>query len=203
MSKEQRFWDWFKVNESKYFFLNQIDSDYEREQLLDDLLSHIHEYCDQLFFEVGGYPDEKQDLIITAEGDARFFNEVEALVEHAPELEYWNVIAFKPIREDLTTEYKSIVLDPKLMYFIPLNNKSDPNKVGLRVYTENYNASIQNDFLFATYLVLDNILGERSSVLDIGYVEIESLSAVDSREDLIELTQLLRYLKWKKSKLST
>ena len=72
MSREQQFWDWFKVNEAKYFSLNQITDDYEKERLLDDLLSHLHEYCDQLFFEVGGYPDEKQDLIITAEGDTSF-----------------------------------------------------------------------------------------------------------------------------------
>jgi len=76
MSKEQQFWDWFKENEAKYFFLNQINDDNEKERLLVDFLSHLHEYCDQLFFEVGGYPNEKQDLIITAEGDMTFFDKV-------------------------------------------------------------------------------------------------------------------------------
>ena len=51
--------------------------------------------------------------------------------------------------------------------------------------------------------MLDNILGEKSSALDVGYVEIESLPAVHEREELIELTKLLRYMKWKKSKLNT
>ena len=201
MSKEQQFWDWFKVNEAKYFFLNQINDDNEKERLLDDFLSHLHEYCNQLFFEVGGHPNEKQDLIITAEGDTDFFDEVENLVKKAPQLEYWNVLAFKPVREDYITEYNNIKLDPKTMYFIPLNN-NDPKQIGLRIYIDNYTSSNKEDFLTATYLVLDNIVGEKSNALDIGYMEIESLSSISEREELIELTKLPRYIKWKKSKLN-
>lgn len=202
MSKEQQFWDWFKENEAKYFFLNQINDDNEKERLLDDFLSHLHEYCDQLFFEVGGYPDEKQDLIITAEGDMTFFDKVKTLVKKAPLLEYWNVIAFKPIREDYVTEYNSIKLDPKTMYFIPLNN-NDPKRIGVRIYIANYNPTNKEDFLTATYLVLDNILGEESNAMDIGYVEIETLPSIPEREELIELTKLPRYIRWQKAKLHT
>lgn len=201
MSKEQQFWDWFKENEAKYFFLNQINDNDEKERLLDDLLSHLHEYCDQLFFEVGGHPNEKQDLIITAEGDTDFFDEVETLVKKAPQLEYWNVLAFKPIREDYITEYNSIKLDPKRMYFIPLNN-NDPKRIGLRIYIDNYTSSNKEDFLTATYLVLDNLVGEKSNALNIGYIEIESLSSISEREELIELTKLPQYIEWKKLKLN-
>ncbi|MFA6083776.1 hypothetical protein [Mucilaginibacter sp.] len=201
MSKEQQFWDWFKENEAKYFFLNQINDNNEKERLLDDFLFHLHEYCNHLFFEVGGYPNEKQDLIITAEGDTDFFDEVETLVKEAPQLEYWNVLAFKPVREDYTTEYNSIKLDPKGIYFIPLNN-NDPNRIGLRIYIDKYTPINKEDFLTAVYLVLDNILGEKSNALDIGYVEIESLSSISEKEELIELTKLPQYIKWKRSKLN-
>ena len=202
MSKEEQFWDWFKENEAKYFFLNQIIDDNEKEQLLDDFLSHLHEYCDRLFFEVGGHPNEKQDLIITAEGDTDFFDKVETLVKKAPQLEYWNVLAFKPIKEDYITEFNSIKLDPKTMYFIPLNN-NDPKKIGLRIYIDNYIPTDKKDFLTAAYLVLDNIIGEKSNALDIGYVEIESLSSMLERKELIELTKLPQYINWKKTKLNT
>jgi hypothetical protein len=202
MSKEKQFWDWFKDNEAKYFFLNQINDDNEKERLLDEFLEHLHIYCDKLFFEVGGYPNEKQDLIITAEGNMDFFDKVESLVKQAPQLEYWNVIAFKPVMEDCTTEYNDIKLDPKAMWFIPLNNKTSP-KIGLRVYVGNYNSTNEKHFLTAVYLVLDNILGEKSNALDIGYVEIESLPSIPEREELIELTKLPRYIDWKKSKNNT
>jgi hypothetical protein len=201
MTKEQQFWDWFKENEAKYFFLNQINGDNEKERLLDDFLLHLHKYCDQLFFEVGGHPNEKQDLIITAEGNTDFFDEVEALVKKAPQLEHWNVLAFKPVREDYTTEYNSIKLDPKMMYFIPLNNKNS-KKIGLRIYIDNYNSTNKDDFLTATYIALDNTLGEKSNALDIGYLEIVNLPfSITEREELIKLTKLPQYIKWKKSKL--
>jgi hypothetical protein len=202
MTKEQQFWDWFKENEAQYFFLNQINDEDEKERLLDEFLEHLHIYCDKLFFEVGGYPNEKQDLIITAEGDTDFFDKVEYLVKQSPQLEYWNVIAFKPVMEDCTTEYNDIKLDPKTMWFIPLDNKAS-QKIGLRVYVDNYNPTKEKDFLTATYLVLDNILGEKSNALDIGYVEVENVPSIPEREESIELTKLLRYIEWKKSKIST
>jgi hypothetical protein len=201
MSKEQQFWDWFKANEAKFFFLNQINDDDEKETILDDLLSHLHEYCDHLFFEVGGYPDEKQDLIITAEGNIDYFDKVEFLVKQAPQLEYWNVIAFKPVVDGGTIEYNGIKLNPETMCFDPLSNKSS-QKIGLRIYIDNYNSNNKKDFLTATYLVLDNILGEKSNAMDIGYVDIETLPSIPEREELIELTKLPRYIKWKKSKLN-
>jgi hypothetical protein len=199
MSKEKQFWDWFKKNEAKYFFLNQINDDNKRERLLDDFLDHLHIYCDQLFFEVGGYPNEKQDLIITAEGDTDFFDKVESLVNQAPQLEYWNVIAFKQAMKDSTTEYNGIKLDPKTMWFIPLSNKASP-KIGLRIYIDNYNPTNEEDFLTATGLVLDNILGEKLNALNIGYIETVNLDSVPEKEDLIELLKLSRYIEWKKSK---
>ncbi|RFZ81683.1 hypothetical protein DYU05_17820 [Mucilaginibacter terrenus] len=201
MFKEKQFWDWFKENEAKYFFLNQINDDDEKERLLDIFLSHLHEYCDHLFFEVGGHPHEKQDLIITADGDTDFFDLVETLVKQAPVLEYWNVIAFKPAREDFTVGYNGIELNPKDMWFIPLNSKNS-QKIGLKILIENYASSNKEDFLTASYLVLDNMLGEKSNAQDIGYVEIENLPSFPEREELIELVKLSRYIKWKKSKNS-
>ena len=199
MSKEKKFWDWFKKNEAKFFFLNQIDDKDEKESILDEFLENLHSYCDSLYFEIGGRPNEKQDLIITAEGDTDFFNKVETLVNQAPELEHWNIIAFKPVMEDFITEYNGIKLDPKSMYFIPLGNEAS-QKIGLRIYVDNYNSSNEKDFLYIAYLVLDNILGEKSNALDIGYVEMETLPAVSERKELIELTKLPRYIVWKKSK---
>ena len=199
MSKEKQFWDWFKNNEGKYFFLNQIDDAIEKEKLLNEFLDRLHNYCDQLFFEIGGYPDEKQDLIITAEGDTDYFNQVETIVKSASELDYWNVIAFKPVRADYLTEYNGITLDPNKIWFIPLNNNDNPGKIGLRLYSDNYNESKKIDFLSAAYIVLDNILGEKSNALNIDYVEIQTPS-LSQKEESIELNKLPRYIEWWKSR---
>ena len=199
MTKQQLFWNWFKANEVKYYFLDRITDENEKEMILEDLLAHLHEYCDQLFFEVGGYPDEKQDLIITAGGNSEFFDKVEDLVSQSPSLEHWNVIAFKPAMENAVVEYNGIELNPETIYFIPLTSKTS-SKIGLRIYIENYNSTHQKDFLTAAYLMLDNILGEKSNALNIGHVEIENLAVILEKEDLIEIIKLPRYIEWKRSK---
>jgi hypothetical protein len=139
---------------------------------------------------VGGHPDEKQDLIITAEGDTDFFDNVEALVMQAPPLTYWNIIAFKPAIGIGTIEYNGIKLNPETMYFNPLSNKAS-QKIGLRIHIDNFNPTREKDFLNAVYLLLDNILGEKLAALEIGYVE------------LIEFSKLPRFIQWKKSKMNT
>ncbi|MCR8560917.1 hypothetical protein KXD93_24885 [Mucilaginibacter sp. BJC16-A38] len=199
MSTEQQFWDWFIKNEGKYFFLCQVDDADERERLLDDFLEHLHRYCDKLFFEIGGHPDEKQDLIISAEGNTDFFDAVESLVKAAPQVERWNIIAFKPVMDDFVTEYNGIRLNPKEMYFIPLSNKAS-TQLGVRIYAEGYDPNLKTEFLTAAYLALDCLLGEKSCALDIGYVEVKSLPSVPERDELIEFTKLRRYVEWHKNK---
>ena len=198
MTKEQLFWDWFRTNEANFFFLNQITNINERERILDDFLYHLHRYCDHLFFEIGGHPNDKQDLIISADGNSDLFTKVESLVKHAPTLEYWNIIALKPPKGNFIIDYEGIKLDPNCIYFMPLSSKTS-KKIGLRVYIQNYENAKKMDFLTGTYLLLDNLLGERSSALNIGHLEIQDLSIFPKKEDLIEFNKLPKYIKWKEA----
>ncbi len=140
MKDEHVFWNWFKQNDAKYFFLNQIEDEDKKEGILNDFLEQLHLYCENLYFEIGGMPDEKQDLIITAAGNEEFFDAVEALVEAAPET----------------------------MYFMPLENSSS-RKIGLRLYEDNYDSNHNSNYINCLHLVFDNLLGEKVSVQEIGY----------------------------------
>jgi len=202
MDKVQQFWDWFKMNEAKYFFLDQTTDETEKENLLDELLEHLHLYCDDLYFLIGGLPNEDQDLIITAEGNIDFFADVELLVTHAPKLERWNIIAFKQAGAGWIVNYNDVEMDAKAMYFDPLESKSS-DKIGLRVYVENYDPLQKKSFLTAAHLLVDTLLGEKSSAMDIGYIEIASLESVSDPEKFIEFTKLPGYVKWKKAKINT
>src|SRR4051794_15901947 len=131
MSKEDTFWDWFKTNNSKYYYLNQITDLEKREKLLNQFLEQLHNYCDNLFFEIGGVPNEPQELIISAEGNKDYFDKVEELVAAAPKLSDWEIIAFKPpLGVDYITEYKGIKLNARKIWFLPLDNEDDPKSLG-------------------------------------------------------------------------
>ncbi|WP_197091431.1 hypothetical protein [Sphingobacterium endophyticum] len=198
--KEKQFWNWFERNNSKFFFLNQIDNEQERERLLDDFLERLHTYNEHLFFEIGGHPDETQELIITAEGDTEYFEKVEALVKEAPSLKNWHIIPFKPPAEGFTISYKGIELDPKNLWFFPLENKQNISLLGLKIYLPRYEHSQKKDTLTAVYLVLDSLLGERSSSMDIHHVEVHQLPSNPEEQGLLDLVDLPGYIKWKKSK---
>jgi hypothetical protein len=202
MTTEEEFWEWFKKNNSKYFYLNQIESPEEKENLLQELLERLHAYCDNLFFEIGGIPNDPQELIISAEGNQEYFHKVEMLVSKAPKINDWQIIAFKPpIGTDFITHYEDIKLDPHKIWFLPLNNKNNPKSLGLRMYLPNYNSEKEHTFLEGCYQVIDAILGEKSSSLDINHLELDRLPRDPEKEGLIELTELPKYINWRKMKM--
>lgn len=203
MSKEQDFWNWFKANNSKYYYLNQIQDVEVKERLLDNFLETLHRYCDKLFFEIGGIANEPQELIISAGGNTDYFQKAEELVSKAPKISEWQIMALKPPQGvNFITEYKDIRLDPIRMWFFPLDNESDPRVLGLKVYTPNYNSKKEAIFLEGCYEVIDVILGEKSAALDIHHLEVGKLPHNPKEKGLIELSSLPEYISWRKATIN-
>jgi hypothetical protein len=194
----KEFWDWFEKHNKAYLF---VDEDV-KEQLLDDLQDHLHEYCDQLYFQVGGAPGEEQELIITAEGNSDFFEQVEALVNNAPVIDNWKFVAFFQPSDDLdTTNFEGVELSPRDMWFLPLESASMPKSIGIKVCTPNYDLVKESKwFKPAAYKVLDTVLGEKSFAMDIDHIDFGLLPPNPEEQGMIELSELLAYVKWKKSK---
>ena len=167
------FWEWFSKEKNKYLFLNQVNES-EKERLLDCFLEKLHSYSENIFFEIGGHPeDTKVELIITAEGNQEFFDTVKILVNGAPEFENWKVIALKPpMGTGYKTEYGGYVFDPETTIFIPLNSEENPEDVGIRVCYSEFNEKKRDVFTNGTYLMLEVILGEKSTAIDIDYLDI-------------------------------
>ena len=203
MNKEQIFWNWFLKNNSKFLSLNQINDRNLKENLLDELLGQLHDYSENLYFEIGGKPNEPQELVITAEGKKEHFDEVDKLITEAPSIPNWRFIAFKqPEHISFITEYEGLILDPKLMWFLPLDNENDPNALGLIVYLKNYSEHHKDLFIGGAFKVLDTLLGEKSTALDIQYLEVDKLPTNPTKKGLIELVDLPKYISWRNKKKS-
>lgn len=198
------FWDWFKANNSNFFFLNQINDEQERERLLDIFLSHLHKYSDKLFFLIGGHPDETQDLIITAEGNVSAFDQVEELVKSAPKIDNWNIIAFKPPADSIpASESNGVSLNAEDLWFMPLENKKNPDSLGIRVFIPGYQTERREDFLYVTHQLLDVLLGEKVYALNVHHVDLDEFVDGASNKGLIELTKLLQYIQWRNNRIKS
>ncbi len=197
------FWNWFNEHNKSYLSLNEIDKD-EKDQLLEDLQDHLHEYCDQLYFQVGGNSGEEQELIITAEGDKDFFEQVEVLVSSAPVIDNWKFVAFIQPSDDLdTTNFEDVELKPSEMWFLPLESASRPKSIGIKICAPNYDAVKESKwFKSAVFKVLDTVLGEKSFAMDIDHVDFGLLPRNPEEQGMIELTELPAFVKWKKAKLA-
>jgi hypothetical protein len=202
MSKEEQFWGWFKINNSKYFFLNQVIDLESKEKLLSEFLDQLHAYCDKLFFEIGGIPNEPQELIISAEGDKAYFDKVERLVSKAPKINDWQIIAFKPpMGFDFITEYEGVKLEVNGIWFLPLESENEPKALGVKLFFSNYSSKKEGSFIGGSYQILDAILGEKSAALEINHIEVGKLPKNPEKEGLIELLELPKYINWRNARV--
>jgi hypothetical protein len=193
------FWKWFEENNTKYLFLNDVEEDVKK-QLLEDLLTKLQNFSDKLFYEIGHHPDNaEQELVITANGDLNYFDKVEELVNAAPEIKDWKIIAFKPaIGFEFSIDYNGLNFDPAKTWFQPLELEERPLDLGLRVCYPDYNSEKEEDFISGTFLMLDAGLGEKTTALDIKYLEVDKTPVDPEQEGMLPLKELGDYISWLK-----
>lgn len=194
MDTSLKFWDWFKDNNKAYTFLNSVDEDV-KEKLLNDFLEQLHKYCDKIYFEIGSAGNEDQELIITAEGDKDYFDQIEHLINTAPSIKGWTFIAFKkPIPGHFKSKWDSLELNTEDMWFEPLSNEQNSN-IGIRIYLKKHDLIKDNEILTTLlYKMLDTILGEKSFALNIAYVETDLQPDDPEEEDMYPILELPEYI---------
>lgn len=193
-----QFWEWFLKNKDDYFLLNE-NNDEISDSLLQFFLSKLHQFNSNLYFEIGGFPYEKKELIISACGNKNFFTYVIELVSAAPKIENWEIIAFKRPKEiDFITEYNGLKLVAKEIWFKPQENdmNENSNALDLYLYIKEFEEERQLEYINASYLVLDNLLGEFDSASNIGCIEVFKIPLTTN--GLNNLEELPRYIKWVK-----
>ena len=197
---ELEFWNWFEKNQSKFLFLNDIIDQEVKDKLLDELLAQLHLYCHELYFEIGGHPDDEMvEIIITAEGDRDYFEHVERLVNAFPSIKGWEAIAFKPpMGKGFKTNYQGKEFDPSKTIFIPLNHKEKPELVGLQVCYPDFNEEEKDIYFNGTYLMLDTLIGEKSATIDIDYLKVVKTPENIAESDFMHLENIEEHINYKK-----
>ncbi len=167
------FWKWFEQNEPSIFDL---------EKNLQGILGEIHQEIEKvhprLAFEISPAGAKGiRKFVISADGIKDIFDEVTSLVEAAPPLERWEVIAFRPradeiqdvkLRDDNGNEYSVTTGEVKYLMI----HDENPDKLGLVVYLPLAETAPDELVQRVVYLFLDQALGEYNVETKLGGVFI-------------------------------
>ena len=197
------FWNHFKENNFVFLLMTEIPK--------EELEKHFIKLNNLLFLfnkDLGiiiKNGKHKSEVIITANGNPYLFKEVELLVHYAPTLKRWKITAFLQPElninkfengTDKPLEYYGISLKISQMYFIPLENSDNPNRLGIRVFLKNYILHKHNPRLReAVYTHIEHLIGEKAFANDINFIELVQLAADTIEPQPIQLCYLNDYIR--------
>lgn len=193
------FWKWFEANNTAYLFLGEMDEEIKQRHL-NELVAQLHEFSPDLYFEIGGVPDNDQELIITAEGKTDHFEAVRILINAAPAIKHWKFIAFVPPRgTSFEIAFNEFTIKASEVHFLPMENPMQPDALGLKIQVPGYEQIKDSEWLQPAVLkILESILGEESFSLDVQHVDISPLPEQAQEAVMLPISQLQAFIKWRK-----
>lgn len=184
-TSEQRFWQWFAAKSAQIF-----DFEQNQEPLFDELSHALNRVHKSLCFEFGPKGDNgKREFIISADGNREAFPAVQNLVATAPDLEQWQITAFRPRRpadfiKDMALQIGDLHITEEQIGFVA---EPDANKVGLTLFVKEHDVQSEA-VLFAAFIMLDTILGEYDVETKIGFIAHQPW--IEEQTNVQPLTQL-------------
>jgi hypothetical protein len=169
----QVFWDWFVANKDRYRNLDLPEPEYD--EVLLTLSNKLHEYHPELQYDIG-LPDEDYEdaeLVITADGVVEHFPAVATLVDAAPDIEGWEILAFiPPAGFAVAVQYEGIELDPEECLFVGKSTEDEHQLLDLHVVCPNYDESQAELFQQAVHFLLQTCLGEELAATELGELKV-------------------------------
>ncbi|WP_176586243.1 hypothetical protein [Priestia megaterium] len=184
---EQEFWSWFEKNSEDYFQLDEKNYDL----LFNKLGLQLSKYHKDLTFEFSIEMNQgKREVIISAEGMVSAFPAVIKLVEEAPNLEKFNVVAFRQ-RQNSEQEiyFEDIVLNTEDIFFTYREDKQ-MDCLDIVIYIKGY--SEENDqFIAAAFIMLDSLIGEYDVGVKLGEINFEPYQKEKEAQPILNLVSLV------------
>lgn len=164
----QEFWQWFEKNIGT---LNSFEPGMEA--VLDSVNEALSNYNPNLAFEISQPIDGTREFVISAEGVMDEFQSVIDLHEAKPELEGWDIIAFRPrMSLDYSIEFGHLTLNPEDLW---IYWREEEGYFDLIVCFPNYSEEERNTFVEAAYILLDMAIGEYYVAAGIRYIDHQQL----------------------------
>ncbi len=184
---EKEFWSWFEKNSEDYFQLDENNYDL----LFNKLGLQLSKYHKELTFEFSVEMKQgKREFIISAEGMVSAFPAVIKLVEEAPDLEKFNVVAFRQ-RQNSEQEiyFEDIVLNTEDIFFTYREDKQ-MDCLDIVIYIKGY--SEENDqFIAAAFIMLDSLIGEYDVGVKLGEINFEPYQQEKEAQPILNLVSLV------------
>lgn len=197
------FWTWFIDNHMKLKTLRTLKPK-DQKHYTFWLDWHLHFYAKGIDYLLV-FPKRSKDkaqLIITANGNPQYFEKVEEIINTAPRMNDWTITAFiKPkyeydeLESGLDKPYvlQDITLKTSELKCTPLKYEGE-KKIDMIVYLRNYTVYSQNTNLIELiFIMVRDLLGEKSLYQNINFVELAQLPAHENAE-VIQLYELQFYL---------
>lgn len=161
---QRRFWKWFEDNASS---LAAVKSG--NDPILQKVIRELRKVHPNLDFEMGLSDNEQLEFIVSANGIRGVFPIVEQLVACAPTLPNWKIIAFRQPKGSVPEIlYDNFLLKEEDVWF---SYKRRMDKVDLTIYIRDLSPDNQEQAIGASFILLDNALGEYLVATRIGFIE--------------------------------
>ena len=90
--------------------------------------------------------------------------------------------------------FPDLPVDPHRLWFEPHTQNMQGKRLHIKVYSELFREELAQPYGEAVYVMLFNLLGEKSMSLNIGSVEIDNLSNAGSKHDILRMEDLPSYV---------
>lgn len=197
------FWNWIQYNEQTLRNLRN-EKPAVQKMFIYWLDKHLHNYCEHLenIFMFPANKNEPTQLIISASGNPEYFSQVITLVDSAPIIKNWKFVSFiqpsQAIDEmeaglDKPYVFKDIIVKASELKFMPFEYEG-VKKMDMIVYLKNFTVNCTNkNLLHVVFIILQDIIGEKSLFENINFVELAQLP-IQENDEIIYLYDLQSYL---------
>lgn len=181
------FWNWFEKNSQDYYQLKEENLN----SLFNKLSKQLSKINEDLAFEFSAdLIEAKREFIISADGILSAFRDVIEIVENAPQLEGFKIIAFrqKSAVDDISTiEYEDISLGPDDVFF---TYRKNGDTLDIVLYLRGYDSDFE-EWENAAFILLDTIVGEYDVATKIGSIDMLPYKESPNLKSILELPSLI------------